>query len=100
MHHIHIYIYTIYISLSVCRTDAVLPTTIGEQQQSQQCRRKANTFATITLSAWPQMERALLRSDNAEEHHIAGGQVRIFGLPSQASGQQDGELSQAQALRQ
>lgn len=92
MFYIHIYIYIF------CRTYTVLPTAIGEQQQqSQQCRRKANTFATITLSAWPQMEWALFRSDNAKEHHIAGGQIRIFGLPSQASGQQDGEFSQEQA---
>lgn len=38
------------------------------------------------------MEWALFRSDNAKEHHIAGGQIRIFGLSRQASGQQDGEF--------
>lgn len=92
----YIQTYSMYYMISICvffcRAYAVLPAAISEQQQSQQCRCKANTFAAITLSAWPQMEWALFRSDNAKEHHIAGGQIRIFGLSRQTSGQQDGEF--------
>lgn len=73
------------------RASRVLPAAIREQQQSQQRRGEADTLAAVALSARPQMERAVLWSHDAQEHHIAGGQIRISRLSSQASGQQDGE---------